>query len=455
MEVEFKPSKKQYVAWEYLTDNVTREIGYGGGAGGGKSYLGCVWLTSMCLAYPETGWLLGRKELVTLKRTTLLTLFKVFSDFGIGEEAYTYNQQNNTIVFNNGSTIFLMDLGYKPSDPLYTRFGGLELTGYFIDESNECPEEAVSIIKTRTGRRLNKEFDLTPKGLETFNPDKGHVYRRFYKPYKEKTSPEHIKFIPALATDNEYIDEAYIEQLRNADNTTRERLLYGNFDYDDNPDLMIPYDVIEDLWTNTASGGVNFITADIARHGKDKTVIYRWNGLRLMEAKVIDNSSLDYVKEEIKEIARLHRVPYSRIIVDEDGVGGGIVDMMKGIRGFMANRRPFPVVDLGKEVPANYQNLKTQCIYKLAEMINLHLLSVEDEKIREPLTEELAVLQRTDVDKENKLKVIPKERMKEKLGRSPDFLDAMYMRMWFELKHIDSTPSINIATPDEFKNSAF
>jgi len=82
-EVNFKPNKKQFQAWEYLTNNTHTEIGYGGGASGGKSYLGCVWITTMCLAHPDTGWLIGRRELTNLKKTTLLTLFKVFKDFGI------------------------------------------------------------------------------------------------------------------------------------------------------------------------------------------------------------------------------------------------------------------------------------------------------------------------------------------------------------------------------------
>ena len=39
--VNFKPSEKQFLAWQYLNDNITTEIGYGGAASGGKSYLGC------------------------------------------------------------------------------------------------------------------------------------------------------------------------------------------------------------------------------------------------------------------------------------------------------------------------------------------------------------------------------------------------------------------------------
>ena len=105
MEIQFKPSNKQFQAWEYLNDDITTEIGYGGAASGGKSYLGCVWVTSMCLAYPDTAWLIGRKELTNLKRTTLITMFKVFKDFGITEKHYQYNQQNNILTLSLTSSI--------------------------------------------------------------------------------------------------------------------------------------------------------------------------------------------------------------------------------------------------------------------------------------------------------------------------------------------------------------
>ncbi len=233
MELTFRPSPKQFQAWLNLTDKITTETGYGGAASGGKSYLGGFWQLSRRIAYPNTAGLLGRKDLINLKRTTLLTFFKVCDEYGIKPGIhFNYNQQNNTIVFWNGSIIFLFDLSHQPSDPLFTRLGGLELTDAFVDESNEVPVQAINILKTRIGRRKNKEYDLIPKILETFNPDKGHVYSRYYKPWKDGQLPPHRQFIKALPTDNPYTTEEYLNQLRTADKITTERLLYGNFEYD-------------------------------------------------------------------------------------------------------------------------------------------------------------------------------------------------------------------------------
>jgi hypothetical protein len=37
-----------------------------------------------------------------------------------------------------------------------------------------------------------------------------------------------------------------------------------------------------------------------------------------------------------------------------------------------------------------------------------------------------------DADKDGKLRLMPKEKIKEYIGRSPDWLDCFIMRMWFE-----------------------
>lgn len=435
--VNFKPSEKQFLAWQYLNDNITTEIGYGGAASGGKSYLGCFWLLAMCLAYPGTGWLMGRKELTNLKRTTLLTLFKVCSEYGIEpEKHFNYNQQNNIITFLNGSQIFLMDLGYKPSDPLYTRLGGLEITGYFIDEANEVPVEAVNIIKTRTGRRKNEEYGIKPKGLETFNPDRGHVYMRYYKPYKEETLPEYRKFIRALPQDNPYTTEDYLNQLRNSDKITRERLLNGNFDYENDPTVLMGLDAVNDIFTNTIiKRNQKFISADIARFGDDKTVIFVWDDLEVIKCEVLVKTPVDTIADKIKALAAEYQTPFSRIIIDEDGVGGGVCDILRGTKGFVANSTAIDIGTLNDAYKPNFANLKAQCYFKLADFVNTRKLSfkIDDDRIKSDIVDELSQIKRKDPDKETKLAIIPKETMKENLGRSPDFADTLMMRMYFEI----------------------
>ena len=167
-------------------DNKTTELGYGGAAGGGKSFLGAAWIVINCLKYAGVGYVIGRKEMHNLRRTTMMTVFEVLRMFGKkNKKDFSYNKHDGTFNFTNGSQIIFMNLNLEPADPLFTRLGGLEITGAFIDESNEVPMRAIEILQTRVGRRRNKEHKLVPKILETFNPDKGHVYRRFWEPFKK------------------------------------------------------------------------------------------------------------------------------------------------------------------------------------------------------------------------------------------------------------------------------
>ena len=435
---DFNLTPKQAKAYLILKDDIHKEIGYGGGAGGGKSILGCAWLIEMCINYPGTAWVMGRKELTNLKKTTLLSFFQTLQIMGVRPDTiFNMNNQTNIITFHNGSIIFLMDMSYQPSDPLYTRFGGLELTGAFVDESNENEVMAIEILKTRLGRRKNKEYGLIPKLLETFNPSKNHVYHRYYKPWKENKLDKHITFITALATDNPYLDKSYIEQLQNADKITRERLLYGNFEYDDDPTKIFEYERILDIFTNDyvlPTKHENYISCDVARFGDDLTVAIVWNGLWIKHIAIMAKSSIKQVKELLEILAHAHKVPRSNIIVDEDGVGGGVVDFMETVKGFVANSTP--IENEYSKTIHNYANLKTQCYFKLAEIVNdarmgcYHDIKAE---VKELIIEDLEQIAQKDIDKGQKIKLLTKEEIKEKLGRSTDLGDAMMLRMYFEV----------------------
>jgi phage terminase large subunit len=384
-----------------------------------------------CLVYPGTGWGLARKELKTLRRTTLLTLWKVFAKYKlIPQQDYVYNQSDHIITFSNGSQIFLIDTAHSPEDPLYTKFGGYELTGLVIDESNESPYLAVEILSGRVGFRKNIEYGLLPRTLEMFNPDKGHVYSRFYLPFKEGKETEKKKFIKALPSDNpDPAVKIWIEeQMEKASETTIQRLIHGNFDYDETKDHLIDHDSRNDYFLNAhvLPGDKKYISADIARLGKDSTMIRIWAGYKVIERVEIFKSKINETADAIRALAIKHVVPMSKVVVDEDGVGGGVRDLLN-CYGFVANSRPIGV--------GNYINLKAQCTYIMAKLIN-------DKKVYEPclntglmskIKEEMDWVRERDPDSDGKRKVISKDEVKQAIRRSPDEWDSIMMRAYFEL----------------------
>ena len=417
---------KQDLAFQYLRDKETTEILFGGGAGGGKSWYLCAALLSSCIKYKGIRCLLGRSKLTALKTTTLNTLFDVCKQWQLKTpEHYTYNAQTNIITFFNGSEIILKDLFQYPSDRNFDSLGSLELTMAAIDECNQITEKAKNIVASRLRYKLD-EFDLIPKLLLTCNPSKNWVYSEFYRKYKENKLPKHRKFIQALVDDNENISIHYKEQLTKLDELSKQRLLLGNWEYDDTQDSLIDYNSIVSLFDSKGMEGDKYISCDVARFGSDRTVIMLWNGLHLHYVKTILKSGINEVVEEIKKLQQENEVPLRNIIVDSDGVGGGVQDYLR-CQSFQANARP-----LKNE---NYQNLKTQCYYTLAKKINEGQLGISCSNIntKNDIIEELEQVRTKDADKDNKLQILSKDTIKSIIGRSPDYADALSMRMYYEI----------------------
>jgi hypothetical protein len=445
MEINWQQTKKQNEAWQCLTDKTTNEVLFGGGAGGGKSLLGCAWLVIMCGMYPGSRWLLGRSKLKNLKETTLQTFFDLCKAWQIKkDEDYKYNEQAGTITFTNNSVILLKDLFLYPADPNFDSLGSLEITGAFVDECNQIVFKAWSIVNSRIRYKLD-EFGLIPKLLGSCNPSKQWVYQEFYKPFEDGELPDNRKFIQALVTDNPFISRHYIENLKKIkDKATRERLLNGNWRYDDDPSCLFDYDVICDLFTTqTGKNDERYLSGDVARKGRDKMPIGYWEGLQLKEVKEIPyeiKSDTSKSAKWIIDYANQKKVRRSHIILDEDGVGGGVVDQIEGCIGFVNNASPILTKEqeLKKkrnEYFDNYGNLKTQCYYKLAELAEAGEVGIDepDAEVKRALTEELEQIKRRNMDKDQKIYLVDKESVKENLGRSPDFADMVMMRMYYEV----------------------
>lgn len=447
--IDVKPTRKQWVAYQKLMDHETRYVLYGGAAGSGKSWLGCEWLMMNCYRYPRTKWFIGREELKKLMQSTFLSWIKVCQFYNIPKDDWWANGQYNYIEFKNGSRIDLLDLKYLPTDPMYERLGSLEYTGGWVEEAGEVNFMAFDILKTRIGRQLNKEFDLFPKILLTCNPSKEWLYHTIYLPDKEGKLARDYFFVKALYSDNPYTAKEYGEQLKQiTDKAQRERLMEGNWEYDNDPTALIAYEAIVDLFTNTPEPSVEkFLTVDVARQGQDRTVVFCWEGLLVKEVFYWTKQGLDQTKDRLVTMAMTKNIPYSHILVDEDGVGGGVVDFMAGIKGFTNNAQPFKNKETGK--PDNYQHLKAQCYFTLADYINNHKIGIktEDQEFRRLLTEELQQVKSKDIDKDGKLKLMPKDEIKLKLGRSPDFADALMMRMWFELGKNNGPAKASVYVP--------
>jgi len=272
----------------------------------------------------------------------------------------------------------------------------------------------------------------------------------FYDPYIKGDSQEHSVFVQALPTDNKYLDPVYLKHLANLNEVDKQRLLYGNWDYADDNTQLIKSPQINTFINGVPKEplGLTYISADIALQGADLFVIVVWRGWHILDISLIPKSDGQEVINEMKFLAELYKIPTSRMAYDADGAGGFI-------GGFLRESVPFnngssaiitaedeekniELKEQGVSFRKKYQNLKTQCVYLLAEKINSTECTMEPDVLmpanRERLSQELSMLRRDKVDDDTGLYIIKKEEVKKALGRSPDMSDAILMRGIFELK---------------------
>lgn len=423
-------NEKQKQCAEMWVNPDVSDIVYGGSKGSAKSYTGVSLIFGDAFIYPETHYFIARKKLNDLRRFTIPSIHEVFSHWGVTSSYYSYNGQDNVFNLHNGSKVFLLDAKPLPSDPNYYRFGSMQMTRGWIEEAGEFELEAKNNLHASIGRKNNDKYNLSGKILQTCNPSKNYLYKYYYKPHKIGDLDKRIRFIQALPSDNKMLDKGYLENLeRILSKNEKKRLLFGDWEYDDSPDALCDYDSILAIFHNDHNivEKPSHITADIARLGSDKAVIMVWAGWTVLEVMTFAKSRITDIQNAINALQTKYNIPKRYVVADEDGVGGGLVDNLK-IKGFVNNSKA-----AGKE---NYTNLQSQCCYKLAEKINsseLYIKADLSDKFQEEIIEELEQLKSYDSDKDGKIKILPKEKIKEFIGRSPDFRDTLMMRAYFDV----------------------
>jgi len=267
------------------------------------------------------------------------------------------------------------------------------------------------------------------------NPGTNFTKNAFYKPWKAGELPPHMAFIPAKVTDNPWVDEQYITRLERLPESSprKQRLLYGNFDYDQDDTMLYTQQLLSQMfdkeydWDKTG-----YMVVDAARMGKDNTEIGIWEWLHLKEIITIWEGDLTMQAEKIARIGAKHGISIeNNTIVDEVGVGWGLVDMLwcKWFVGNSVALQPYSARYL-KYKKRNYMNLRTQAFYYLQRYIPQIVITC-NEDTKNDIIEELLTVKEVDITNDSKLQVVKKTLMKEELWRSPDKADMISMRMWF------------------------
>ena len=213
---------------------------YGGALGGGKSRWLVETAKAMMLRWPGIEIMLGRYDLLDLKRTTI-PQWEKFVDKSLWDpkNGGQHNKSENWYRFFNGSKLYLSALKDWES------WMSSELGWIGIEECFEVPEEVVNNLDTRLrwttgagkcalpeceGERDHPEHPRYEICMAT-NPTPLWPKGRFYDPWKAGKERQNHVFVRALPSDNPFLPPTYERDLIAAGNSPLwvRRMLEGDW----------------------------------------------------------------------------------------------------------------------------------------------------------------------------------------------------------------------------------
>ena len=270
--------------------------------------------------------------------------------------------------------------------------------------------------------------------------------KRLEKEFKDKKDAAFFHF---TSHDNPYLSRDELAKLEADYKENRESYQQEILaEYIENEGSLFRYDALIDVFSNSVVKTTDkYLIVDIADDGSDKTVFSFWESMEEYRREEYERLNTESIIARIREFTAQERIPYSHVAVDAIGVGAGVASssLLDGIIGFKSSygaiKTDYDIVRLPnvhylKDAPltSEYKNLRSQCIFILADHVNNHkIASKVSGKAKEDVIEELSTYQ--DASKgDGKRMATPKEEVKDILGRSPDSSDTWVMRMYFVIK---------------------
>ncbi len=380
---------------------------YGGAVGGGKSAWLCNEGIQLSLDYSGNVGYLARHELVSFRRTTLLTLEK----FLPSQIVRSHNKSDQEIVLVNGSKILYG--GLCDDQKAIERLKSMDLGWFGIDQAEETTESHFFMLGSRLRLMLP---NIRYKGLLTANPEPGWVKNRWV----DNHHPDHV-FIPALPRDNPHLPPDYESRLRTLYSSNPgliSALLDGSWDVTLSGDYLISYSLIRAATQRQVpDSGKCAFGVDVARFGDDETVLIIRRGLKVTRIESWIKQDTTWTAGKIAEIAREEN-PLA-IYVDEIGVGAGVVDPLRNSK--------FNVIGVVSSEKATrediYANRRAELYCQLADHFLDGSIAIPDHP---KLSSQLSSM-KYKYDTHHRKIIESKDDIKKRSGHSPDYADALML----------------------------
>ena len=319
--------------------------------------------TYLALQYPRSRWVIIRKSLPDLKRTTFPSFISILSE-GIGKYVKSWNRDTQVVEFINGSELIFMAESYDDDKEL-NRFRGLEVNGAGLDEVNELQEPTFYKVQERIGS-WNKAQGKPPiVCLATCNPSNNWVKTIIYEKYRSNTLPDRWSYIPSKITDNPYIPIEYLESLKELPPIQYQRFVEGDWDIADDVANPFLYEWNDDRHIDD-SIQLNpnlpvFVSVDFNINPLCALVIQQvGRGAIVVDEIKIDKGSVDAFCDAVEALS----IPMGLIRITGDAMGkGGTVQQRDNSSAYTQIKRRLGLTDSQFLIPANptHYNSRIDC----------------------------------------------------------------------------------------------
>lgn len=433
MDVRIEPeyTAKQTLAIRALRKPGPIEVLYGGAKGGGKSHLGCVWMyiealkdikrydiqprkNPLCLGF------MGRMVAKDFKDTTLETWKRV-----IPENGYELKGNPPEIIIA-GRVKYLT--GGLDRREIINKFNSAEYARVFVDQAEETDKEKILLLCAATHYRLiiNGE-KIAGKILWTANPRQCWLKSDFI----DRPKKNHL-FIRALPTDNPYLGEDYVNELREIFVDRPELLkayLMGDWEVLGSTEQIIKSIWIKEAISKYIRGAKKHprLICDTARFGDDETVIQYMETTDIEDEIIMPYCRTTEISQRLGEESYKH--DNCPIVVEATGgdIGAGVVDELIAL-----GKNVVIFTPQGKSsTKRKYYNLRAEAWGLTARKFakgQIQLKNAVKVTNIDILTEQLC----TPTYKFRKSRTIIEKKadVKMRTGRSPDRADCFVIGQW-------------------------
>lgn len=405
-----------------------------GALGTSKTFGAAVMLISLAKQYPGSTIGIGRKNTTEMKRGTMMSFDEAATKMNVSD--YRENRQDMTWKFSNGSKFIFFEID-RSHDRDFSKIKSMNLTCAFIDEADAVQKEGFLSTYGRVGR-------VNENGAPDFiilacNPNEAWIKEDYYDKYKAGTLPDNVVFIEFEMTDS-FLDRSYYEKFMDSPNNWKQRYLYNNWNYGDDDNSLFKYSHLDTAHITVVQPGTRYAALDVARFGQDRSVAATWEGQQLIDITILKEKDDKVSNVQLANLYRDYlldkRVGYENACVDAVGNGSGVVDYLhdKGfyVKEFLA----------GSRADGNYNNKRSEITHALAQAFERGEAKLLDScPYIGVLKKELTMQTYNVVDKQ--LIVESKDRIKQRLGMSPDIADAVMMAYSLQVNN-------NLLTIDDF-----